>query len=295
MCLGTVSPSKNRRRMARVARGLTPPGVPPPWCLVLPSLFAPIAEKALEPSLPHRIPTAMVVVDMVWPDQSNHHGTLFGGAALAMLDRMAFIVGSKALRGSVVTASVGQLNFAAPAPAGHLVECSAAALQRGRRSVTVGTRLIAEDLLSSPRTDCLSGEFVMVRQADEGDGAAASPPAAASATTATLASALVAEIVFPGHANHRGLLHGGPAMEWMAKAGFVAATRQVRRTIVMAGSEKLDFRAPAHVGDVVEVMATVVHVGRRSVRVQVEIWAESPSTGERRNCTSGQLVFVAIE
>ncbi len=239
-------------------------------------------------------PAAMVVVDMVWPDQSNHHGTLFGGAALAMLDRMAFIVGSKALRGSVVTASVGQLNFAAPAPAGHLVECSATVLQRGRRSVTVGTRLVAEDLLSGTRTDCLSGEFVMVRQADEGEGAAVTPSTEPPAAT-PLASALVAEIVFPGHANHRGLLHGGPAMEWMAKAGFVAATRQVRRTIVMAGSEKLDFRAPAHVGDVVEVTATVVGVGRRSVRVQVEMWAESPNTGERRHCTSGQLAFVAIE
>lgn len=240
-------------------------------------------------------PATMVVVDMVWPDQSNHHGTLFGGAALAMLDRLAFIMGSKALRGSVVTASVGQLNFAAPAPAGHLVECSATVLQRGRRSVTVATRLVAEDLLSGTRTDCLSGEFVMVRQADEGDGDAALVPAEAAPVSTTLASALVAEIVFPGHANHRGLLHGGPAMAWMAKAGFVAATRQVRRTIVMAASEKLDFRAPAHVGELVEVTATVTGVGRRSVHVQVEMWAESPSTGERRHCTSGRLVFVAIE
>lgn len=58
---------------------------------------------------------SMVVVDMVWPDQSNHHGTLFGGAALSMLDRLAFIMGSKVLRGSVVTAAVSRLDFAAPA------------------------------------------------------------------------------------------------------------------------------------------------------------------------------------
>ena len=238
----------------------------------------------------------MVVVDMVWPDQSNHHGTLFGGAALSMLDRMAFIVGSKALRGSVVTAAVGQLDFAAPAPGGHLVECRATVVKRGRRSVTVDTRLIAEDLLSGARTGCLSGEFVMVRQADEGEepampAVAAEPEAAAPA----FASAMVAEIVFPGHANHRSLLHGGPAMAWMAKAGFVAATRQVRRTVVMAASEKLDFRAPAHVGELVEVTAQVVGVGRRSVQVQVEMWAESPASGERRHCTSGRLVYVAIE
>ena len=248
----------------------------------------------------------MTVVDMVWPDQSNHHGTLFGGAALSILDRMAFIVGSKVLRGAVVTASVGSLNFAAPAPAGCLVECSVVVTRRGRRSVGLDTRLVAEDLLSGQRTPCLSGEFVMVRKAEEegageaGDTAPALPAAesvdnAIPAGQADLASALVAEIVFPGHANHRGILHGGPAMEWMAKAGFVAATRQVRRSVVMARSERLDFQAPAYVGDVVEVTARVVAVGRRSIQVQTQMWAESPTSGDRRLCTTGRLVFVALE
>ncbi|EER62279.1 thioesterase superfamily protein [Acidovorax delafieldii 2AN] len=241
---------------------------------------------------------SMIVVDMVWPDQSNHHGTLFGGAALSMLDRMAFIVGSKVLRGSVVTAAVGRLDFAAPAPAGHLVECRAQVLHRGRRSVTVDTRLIAEDLLSGTRTQCLSGEFVMVRQADEAPADAAEAVQAkheACAENATMACATVAEIVFPGHVNHRDVLHGGPAMAWMAKAGFVAATRQVRCPVVMAGTEQLDFVASARVGDVVEVTANVIGTGRRSIRVQVDMWAESSSSGERRLCASAPLTYVAIE
>ncbi len=238
------------------------------------------------------IEPTLVVVDMVWPDQSNHHGTLFGGAALAMLDRIAFMLGSKTLRGSVVTASVSRLNFAAPAPAGHLVECRAAVVQRGRRSVTIDTQLLAEDLLSGERTACLGGEFVMVRQEAESGATAAETSLSEDGVSAPLAT--VAEIVFPGHANHRGILHGGPAMAWIAKAGFVAATRQVRRTVVMAGSEKLDFRAPAYVGDVVEVTARVTGTGRRSVSVQVEMWAEAPTTGERRHCSSAKLTFVAI-
>lgn len=241
---------------------------------------------------------SMVVVDMVWPDQSNHHGTLFGGAALSMLDRLAFIMGSKVLRGSVVTAAVSRLDFAAPAPAGHLVECRAQVIHRGRRSVTVDARLIAEDLLSGRRTDCLSGEFVMVRQAD---GAPAEVPELAQkaddacAANAAMACATVAEIVFPVHVNHRGVLHGGPAMAWMAKAGFVAATRRVRRPVVMAGTERLDFVASARLGDVVEVSARVIGTGRRSIRVQADMWAESSSSGERRLCASAPLTYVAIE
>lgn len=242
----------------------------------------------------------MSVVDMVWPDQSNHHGTLFGGAALSILDRVAFIGASKVLRGSVVTASVGSMNFSAPAPAGHLVECNVAVSRRGQRSATLQLQLLSEDLLTGQRTDCLAGEFVMVRKeqtvacisdSSAGEGAAFAHGDLASEA---LAHATVAEIVFPGHANHRGILHGGPAMEWMAKAGFVAATRQVRRTLVMASSGHMDFASPAFVGDVVEVTATVQHVGQRSVHVHTQLWAESPTTGERRHCTSGKLVFVAL-
>lgn len=246
------------------------------------------------------VPPPMAVVDMVWPDQSNHHGTLFGGAALSMLDRVAFILGSRTLRGAVVTAAVSQLDFAAPALAGQLVECRAQVIRRGRRSVTVDATLVAESLLTGERTVCLSGEFVMVRQMDR--------DAQGPAQTSSLAGeqvplpqlapedeSTVAEIVFPGHANHRGVLHGGPAMAWMAKAGFVAATRRVRRTVVMAASDELNFKQPAHVGDVVEVSARVIAQGKRSLQVRVHMWAECPATGVRRHCSEAKLVYVAVD
>lgn len=250
---------------------------------------APTAATAPLPS--------MTVVDMVWPDQSNHHGTLFGGAGLSILDRNAFILGSRVLRGSVVTAAVGELQFLAPAPAGQLVECHARVTRLGRRSATVHTRLVAEDLLSGARVDCLSGEFVMVRRDEPSPptSASATPQADPAASADTLARATVAQIVFPGHANHRRMLHGGPAMSWMAKAGFVAATRQTRRSMVMAASERLDFRAPAYVGEVIEVEACVAGLGRRSVQVDVQMWAEAPETGQRRQCTQARLVYVALD
>lgn len=259
--------------------------------------FEPVSGDA-ESRVADGSPPPLVVVDMVWPDQSNHHGTLFGGAALSMLDRLAFIMGSQALRGTVVTAAVGQLDFAAPVPAGHVAECHAIVSQRGGRSAVIEASLIAEDLLSGERTACLSGEFTMVRTAEAASKAfstAVQPPLACADPTPLPNDAVrVAEIVFPGHSNHRGLLHGGPAMAWIAKAGFVAATRRVRRTVVMASSERMDFVAPALVGDVVEVCARVTGVGRRSIRVAATMWAESPCTGERRLCTSASLVYVAV-
>jgi acyl-CoA hydrolase len=235
-----------------------------------------------ETSLP-----CLSLVDMVLPDQCNHHGTLFGGAALAMLDKLAFILGSKVLRGPLVTAAVRDLEFHVPAPAGWLTDCVGRVAHVGRRSVTIDTQLCAEDLLSGKRITCLSGQFVMVAQTD----ARAQP----FREIPEPGSVCVAEIVFPGHANHRGILHGGPAMEWLAKAGFAAATRHARLPVVMAGSDRLDFLAPAYVGEVAEIVARVAKVGRSSMTVEVRMDAQSPESGERRCCTTANLVFVAID
>lgn len=232
-------------------------------------------------------PLTLSLTDLVLPDQCNHHGTLFGGAALSMLDKLAFILGSKALRGPLVTASLRDLQFHAPVPAGSLTECIGHVTRVGERSVTVDAQLFAEDLLSGARVLCLSGQAVMVSKVAPNPSTPVGPQQDGCVR--------VAEVVFPGHTTHRGILHGGPAMDWLAKAGFAAATRHARCGIVMAASERLDFLAPAHAGEVVEVDARVVKTGRSSLTVEAQMHAENPETGERRHCTSASLVFVAID
>ncbi|MCX7660005.1 hotdog domain-containing protein [Caldimonas sp.] len=245
------------------------------------------------------VPAAVVLptlrtVDMVWPDQSNHHGTLFGGAAVAMLDRLAYIVGTRALAAPAVTASITELAFAHPAPAGQLVEAHARVTDVGERSAWIEAELISEDLLSGQRTHCVSGRFVMVRPASS-PPAAARTPAHETRADVPAQACTVADIVFPGHVNHRGILHGGPAMAWMSKAGFVAATRHSRRSVVMAGCERVDFDAPAHVGDIVEAHAWVQRTGRRSIQVQAQLWVESAPSGQPQRCATATMTYVALD
>ena len=45
------------------------------------------------------------LIEMVFPQQTNHYGTLFGGQALALMDKAAFVVASRYARRTVVTAS----------------------------------------------------------------------------------------------------------------------------------------------------------------------------------------------
>jgi acyl-CoA hydrolase len=104
----------------------------------------------------------------------------------------------------------------------------------------------------------------------------------------------LAELVMPNHTNHHGTLFGGHALGLMDHAGWVAATRCARRTMVTVASDRVEFKVPVRAGQLVELVANVAEVGRTSVRVAVDMYAENVATGERTLATSGSFVFVAI-
>ncbi len=52
---------------------------------------------------------------------------------------------------------------------------------------------------------------------------------------------------------------------------------------------------PVRTGQLVELVARVVRVGRSSMHVEVEMTAEDPLSGDRRVCTSGRFVMIALD
>ena len=105
----------------------------------------------------------------------------------------------------------------------------------------------------------------------------------------------LAELVMPNQTNHHGTLFGGHALGLMDHAGWVAATRCARRTMVTVASDRVEFKVPVRAGELVELVARVTRVGRTSVTVGVDMYAEVVASGERRLATSGSFVFVAID
>lgn len=106
--------------------------------------------------------TGPTIADVVFPEQLNHRGTLFGGAALALMDRAAFVAASRSARTDVVCAGVEKVEFKHPIEAGDLMEASAVVERRGRRSMTVGVTVVAERLRTGERREALHGTFHMV-------------------------------------------------------------------------------------------------------------------------------------
>ncbi|MBN9159787.1 MAG: acyl-CoA thioesterase [Myxococcales bacterium 68-20] len=99
---------------------------------------------------------------MVFPEQTNHYGTLFGGQALALMDKAAFVVASRYARRTVVTRSSERVDFHVPVRQGQLVELVARIAATGKTSMSVDVDLFAEDLLTGDRQLCTRGRFVMV-------------------------------------------------------------------------------------------------------------------------------------
>ena len=84
------------------------------------------------------------------------------------------------------------------------------------------------------------------------------------------------ELVLPVHANHRGTLFAGEALQMLVKAAFLAARDRAQREVVVAGVTGVDFLAPVPVGQELLLRAQVSRVGRCSMTVRVTALAQSP-------------------
>ena len=103
------------------------------------------------------------------------------------------------------------------------------------------------------------------------------------------------EVMMPGDANNLGHVFGGVVLAMMDKAAAVAAIRHARASCVTASIDRVDFREPIHLGDLVVMKASVNYVGRTSMEIGVRVEAEDLQTGNRRHTNSCYMTFVAVD
>lgn len=242
-------------------------------------------------------PRSTTLIDIVFPGETNHHGTLFGGIGLAQMDKVAFIAAARHAPVDFVTASCERVDFRAPAHLGDIIELTGRVTRVGGRSLCVEVELVAEAPISGERRQCGVGRFNMVAV---GPGitqlGGRLPPLDTTASSAGASDSMrMVELVFPEKTSHYGSLYGGNALAAMSKAAFVAATRHCRKAVVMASSQRVDFEHQIQTGEVVELAPKVARAGRTSMTVEVELRAESLRSGERKLCGRGTFVMVAVD
>lgn len=234
------------------------------------------------------------LIDMVFPGDANHHGTLFGGVALAHMDKVAFLAASRHGRAPFVTAASERIDFAAPARIGEIVEATGSIIRVGTSSIDVEVELIAEVPVTGERRLCARGRFTLVAVKGP-DTRLPLPPIAEAAAADDDVGLRMAEMVFPQQTSHYGTLYGGDALKMMGKAAFLAATRHARAATVMAASERIDFTAQIAQGEMVEMVAAIRRTGRSSVRVAVDLFSERLASGERHHAAAALFTMVAVD
>ncbi len=103
------------------------------------------------------------------------------------------------------------------------------------------------------------------------------------------------QLMMPQHANALGHVFGGVILSMMDTTAAVSAMRHARITCVTASVDRVDFREPIHVGDLVIMQSSVNFVGRTSMEVGIRVETENLLNGLRRHTNSCYLTFVAID
>ena len=99
----------------------------------------------------------------------------------------------------------------------------------------------------------------------------------------------------PAAANAAGDVFGGWVMAQMDLAAGIRAGERATGRVVTAAINALSFKLPVKIGDTLELYTNVSRVGRSSMTIEVEAWAQRYLTHEKVKVTDADFVMVAVD
>ncbi|MCL2151996.1 MAG: acyl-CoA thioesterase [Oscillospiraceae bacterium] len=102
------------------------------------------------------------------------------------------------------------------------------------------------------------------------------------------------QIIMTGDINGSGRLFGGRLVEWIDIVAAVVARRHSGRETITVSIDNLHFKAAAYINETIVLIGCVTYIGRSSVEVRVDTYAENLS-GERRMINRAYVVMVALD
>ncbi len=98
-----------------------------------------------------------------------------------------------------------------------------------------------------------------------------------------------------GEANTAGNVHGGWIMKLCDEVAGIAAIRHSGHRVVTAAIDRMNFKHPIYVGELVTLSASVNAAWRSSMEVGVRVEKENVWTGERIHTSTAYLTMVALD
>ena len=107
-------------------------------------------------------------------------------------------------------------------------------------------------------------------------------------------------VMMPKDTNPHGTIFGGVLLANIDIAGAIAARREVllrggdpNATFVTVALNRVEFKKPVLVGDVVKFQTTLVKIGRTSVTMHIDVIAERGA--DTVHVTEAEAVFVGVD
>lgn len=103
-------------------------------------------------------------------------------------------------------------------------------------------------------------------------------------------------LAMPTDTNAAGDIFGGWIMAQVDIAASIVAFRRARGRVVTVAVNSFEFHKPVFVGDLISCYAEVTRIGRTSLSVHVEVYAER--NRQQEECikvTEATLTFVAVD
>jgi acyl-CoA thioesterase YciA len=120
-------------------------------------------------------------------------------------------------------------------------------------------------------------------------------PKAVSSSSEPCGELTVRLIAMPSDTNANGDIFGGWVLSQMDQAGGIAGVERAQGRVVTIAVEAMTFIRPVRVGDVLCVYTEVESVGRTSMRIHIEAWAQRFRTHLREKVTDAVFTFVAVD
>lgn len=104
------------------------------------------------------------------------------------------------------------------------------------------------------------------------------------------------QIILPQHVNAAYCLFGGQLMQWVDIVAGIVGRRHSEREMRTVAVEHMEFLAPAYINETLTVAGRVTWVGRTSMEVCVETYAEKlESPLQKELINRAWLVLVAVD
>ena len=102
-------------------------------------------------------------------------------------------------------------------------------------------------------------------------------------------------LAMPGDANAAGDIFGGWVMAQMDLSCGIRAAERARGRVVTAAVKEMAFAMPVKIGDTLCIYTDIVTVGRTSMTLKVEAWAQRYLSHVMEKVTDAIFVMVALD